>query len=374
MSPFISTLTCGCYFLLVFIVALNPRQVNIKANKWLALFLLSVAFTMIDLPLSKLDMYESYPNLISLTNIFVFLIAPALYFSVLYFVTPTRNFKKKDYWHFLPSFLLLILSIPSYFETKEEKLANLKFANSTADIVSGIVLLIVPMAIYWLISYRKLIRHQRNIQLFASSTETIDLTWLRNFLWGLAILVLLWMNEILKFVPTIVQISPILYAFSAFYLTYFIIKQEEIYPEKAQEALEIQAIIEETEQPAIERKQLLNDEQLASLKEKLTRVIEKNKPYLDSTLNLPKLAKTMSLSTHELSYLINVGFEDNFFGLVNRYRVEESKRILASPQYQHLSMVGIAFEAGFNSKTAFNMAFKKMVGVSPTEFQKLKKP
>jgi AraC-like DNA-binding protein len=372
MSTFIFTLTCGCYLLLGFIVFLNPRRVNIKANKWLALFLFSVAFTIIDLPLSQLKTYEHYPYLINLTNIFVFLIAPSLYFSVVYFVIPTRAFPKKNYGHFIPSLLLFILDIPTYFQAKEEKLATLKLANSTSDIVSGVVLLIVPMSIYWFLAYRKLALHQRNIQLFASSTETIDLTWLRNFLWGLAILVLIWMNEILEIVPTIVQISPILYAFSAFYLAYFVIKQEEIYPEKAQEVLDIQAIIEENEQQTIERKQLLTDEQLASLKEKLTQILENDKPYLDSTLNLPKLAKTMTLSTHELSYLINVGFEDNFFGLVNRYRVEESKRILVSPQYQHLSMVGIAFEAGFNSKTAFNMAFKKTAGVSPTEFQKLK--
>jgi AraC-like DNA-binding protein len=77
----------------------------------------------------------------------------------------------------------------------------------------------------------------------------------------------------------------------------------------------------------------------------------------------------MQLSPHELSYLINVGFENNFYNFVNSYRVEESKTLLTSPKHQHLSMLGIAFEAGFNSKTAFYTAFKKMTGVSPTEFK-----
>jgi AraC-like DNA-binding protein len=74
----------------------------------------------------------------------------------------------------------------------------------------------------------------------------------------------------------------------------------------------------------------------------------------------------LQISIHELSYLINTSFNDNFFNSVNRYRIEESKRILTTPQYQHLSMVGLAFEA------AFNTAFKKMAGVSPTEFHKMK--
>lgn len=77
----------------------------------------------------------------------------------------------------------------------------------------------------------------------------------------------------------------------------------------------------------------------------------------------------MGLSVHELSALINEGFGENFAQFVNRHRVEESKTLLLSEKCAHLSMVGIAFEAGFNSKTAFNTAFKKLVGVSPTAYR-----
>ena len=371
MLSLIVTLTCGFYLLLAFIVALNTQKVNIKANKWLALFLLSVGGVMLNEPFIALKLYERYPHLIGYGKIFILLIAPTLYLSILYFVNPTRIFQKKDYWHFFPTVLVLFLNIPFYLEKKEEKLADLTMIYDVYDRIETFFLVIIPISVYWFFAYRKLTRHQRNVQFFASSIEAIDLSWLRNFLFGIIPIVLLLLNEVLIIFPIVIQISSTLYALSAFYLTYFIVKQVEIFPEKTVEALDIQAIIEETNQNT-ERKKLLNDEQLTVLKEQLKYIMENSKPYLESSLTLHKLANMMSLNTHELSYLVNVGFEDNFFGLINRYRVEESKRILLSTQYQHFSMVGIAFEAGFNSKTAFNTAFKKVEGISPTEFQKLK--
>jgi AraC-like DNA-binding protein len=371
MLSLTTTLTCGFYLLLAFIVAFNPRKVNIKANKWLALFLYSLGGVMLDAPFTALKQYEHYPHLIGYHVIFILLIPPTLYLSILYFVNPTRIFQKRDYWHFFPTAFLLVLKIPFYLEKKEEKLASLKMIPDIYDTVEQIILVIIPISVYWFLAYLKLKRHQRNVQLFASSIEAIDLSWLRNFLFGIIPLVLLVLNEVLMLFPIIIQISFILYALSAFYLTYFIIKQEEIFPKKSLEVLDIQSIIEENEQPT-ERKQLLTDSQLVVLKEQLKHIMEESKPYLESTLTLPKLANIMALNTHELSYLINVGFEDNFFGFVNHYRVEESKRILLSSKYQHLSLIGIAFEAGFNSKTAFYTAFKKIEGISPTEFQKLK--
>ena len=105
-------------------------------------------------------------------------------------------------------------------------------------------------------------------------------------------------------------------------------------------------------------------------KERLIALMENEKPYLDTQLNLFKLAELHGSTVHELSSLINKGFNENFNQFINRYRVEESKKLLVSEQHQNLSMLGIAYEAGFNSKTVFNATFKKMVGKTPTEYRK----
>lgn len=371
MLNFIATLTGGSFFLLAFIVAINSKRVNRVANRWLAVFLLCVAFVIIDEPLANAHFYTKFPIFIGLINLPVFALAPVLYLTVAYFVTPAKQFRRKDLGHFLLFFVMTLLSILILFVPSEQKIKDLETPNANDDTL-GLTLIVLPLAIYWAFSYKKLLTHQKNVRLFSSSTETIDLAWLRYFLWGLAFMLLALLSDYIVVLPLRTYITSLIYLVSAFYLAYFALQQVEIFSTKSQETLDIKTVIEENERTDLPKKQLLNDEQLTTLKQTLTQLMQTEKPYLDSTLSLSKLAQMMHISTHELSYLINIGFDDNFSGFVNRYRVEESKRLLTTPQYQHLSMVGIAFEAGFNSKTAFNTAFKKLTAISPTEFQKLK--
>ncbi len=370
MLDLITILTSGCFFLLAFIVAVNPRRVNITANRWLAVFLVSVALTLIDEPLYKAHFYSKFPVFIALINIPVFGLAPVLYLTVDYFVTPAKKFRKKDLWHFVLLFLITLLTLAYTFTPSEEKLKSLE--NTNEEDFVGLLLIILPLALYWTFAYKKLLSHQKNVRLFSSSIETVDLAWLRYFLWGLALMLLALLSDYVSEIPQKIYITTLIYFLAAFYLAYFALQQGEVFSSKPQETLDIKTIIDENETLDSPKKQLLSEEQLGALKNILSDLMLSERPYLDSNLSLPKLAEKMKISTHELSYLINIGFNDNFSGFINRYRVEESKRLLTTPQYQHLSMVGIAFEAGFNSKTAFNTAFKKVVGMSPTEFQKLK--
>lgn len=158
-----------------------------------------------------------------------------------------------------------------------------------------------------------------------------------------------------------------IYWLGTFFLGYYAIQQKEIYPFAPQELAEIAAIIQE--QPLAHPSASCVDE---ARKEQLRHLMENEKPYLDPELSLPKLAQLMHCSTHELSHLINQGFERNFYQFINSYRIEESKRLLSDPQLDYLTILAIGFEAGFNSKTTFNTTFKQLVGMSPVEFRKLK--
>jgi AraC-like DNA-binding protein len=97
------------------------------------------------------------------------------------------------------------------------------------------------------------------------------------------------------------------------------------------------------------------------------------KVYLDNELSLPQLAEKMAISSQDLSYLINEAYQENFFSFINRHRVEEVKRLLLTKKYDQFNILGIAYQAGFNSKTTFNAAFKKQVGQSPSHFVKTSK-
>ena len=104
---------------------------------------------------------------------------------------------------------------------------------------------------------------------------------------------------------------------------------------------------------------------------RLKKNMEKNKVYLNPDLTLTKLAESTAIPAKHLSQIINEEYELNFNDFINRYRVDEAKRKLVDPAAKDFKLLRIAFEAGFNSKSVFNIAFKKSTGVSPSEFRKL---
>ena len=98
--------------------------------------------------------------------------------------------------------------------------------------------------------------------------------------------------------------------------------------------------------------------------------MEIEKPFLDENLSLYLLAKQSEITQPHLSQIINQHFKMNFYDFINRYRVEEAKQKLTSSNFDHLSVLGIAFDCGFKSKSSFNRYFKKYTGVSPSTFKK----
>ena len=98
--------------------------------------------------------------------------------------------------------------------------------------------------------------------------------------------------------------------------------------------------------------------------------MQKEKPYLQPDLTLSDLAATLKTNTSILSLAINAGFGKNFNDFINEYRVEDFKAKMASKEFQHLTLLAVAFESGFNSKTTFNRAFKKFTNQNPSDFQK----
>jgi len=149
-------------------------------------------------------------------------------------------------------------------------------------------------------------------------------------------------------------------------VAYFFIAQKEIYPFEAPELSSINKIIEEPK--TVLNRQRFSDDALRLLKAKLVNLMEHEKKFLDNELSLPDLAKEMQVSPHDLSYLLNEGFGVNFFRFINSYRVNEAKKLMLSDKYRHLNILGIAYNAGFNSKTTFNTVFKKQTGLSPSQF------
>jgi AraC-like DNA-binding protein len=121
----------------------------------------------------------------------------------------------------------------------------------------------------------------------------------------------------------------------------------------------------ETPQPT---KQALSPEELGKRREQLLQYMDQTQPWLDPEITLSELAQSLGLNVTQMSYLVNAGTGQNFNDFINQYRVDAVKKKMADPSLQHLSLLGIAFECGFNSKATFNRAFKKLTGTAPSTF------
>lgn len=371
MLDLLYALAAGSAILLGFLVVTTRRETNVLANRWLALFLVLLGIFMLDDSLVIFNVYPDYPWLIGFPGLTVAALAPSLFVSVSQFVSPQPAFRRRQLWHFLPFLVLLLLNTPFLlWASAEEKIRESRSNDLTTQTVVLLGLIIFQMVVYLFLSLQQLARHRRNLPNITATTEEVNLNWLWYFVYGVSLMALAWFIEL-----WVVESHHNSGLFSLVYLTgiyaigYFALRQKEVFALTDKEAREVVAFLTPESPPVEARKLVLNTAQLQVLKTRLLHHMDREQPYLDPDLNLPGLARQLGLTLHETSELINVGLGENFAQFVNRYRVEASKHLLLSAAHQHLSMVGIAFEAGFNSKTAFNTAFKKMTGMSPSEFK-----
>lgn len=101
----------------------------------------------------------------------------------------------------------------------------------------------------------------------------------------------------------------------------------------------------------------------------LKQVLKANRYYQDPELNLRSLAEKLDLHPNDLSRIINTVLKKSFNDFINEYRVAEVARKMQEQAFDHLTLLGIAFESGFNSKTTFNRTFKQLTGKSPAEYK-----
>ncbi|ATN05571.1 quinolinate synthetase [Chryseobacterium indologenes] len=356
LNSFIVILIYGSLVLLSLLKLANPLQVNKKANFWFGLFLFLWSTFWLDEILflitgSAIEVHSLLPVR------FVQYMTPIFfYFSVLFFTNPSFTFKLTDVkFLLLPlTFLICLWGIALGYEKPFEYL--------------NIALILIQALFYTLLSYITIRKHQRKIQQFSSNTEGINLNWLEYIILVLLIVNIIYVLYNLFYDPKSLNFFiNAVFLVVIYFVAYYSLKQKEIYPVEEQQRNELISIDADSDKEEVKRK-LISDEELLKIKTQLENIMVLQEPYLDSELNLIKLAEMLSVSTHHLSYVINTGFNKNFFQYVNEFRVEYAKILLKKDS--KLSILGIAYESGFNSKTSFNTTFKKVTGLTPSEFKK----
>ncbi|PIF46194.1 AraC-like DNA-binding protein [Chryseobacterium sp. 52] len=359
LNRFIVVLIYGSLVLLSLLKLSNPLRVNRKANFWFGIFLFLWSSYWLDEVLTLVKESQIEIHSIIAVQVVQFMTPVMFYFSVLFYTNPSFKFKISDLKYLILPFIFLINIVLQRFGG---------FEDNTVFNFAFIGLILFQALFYTGLSYFTIRKHKKRIQQFSANTEGINLNWLEY------ITVIIFIINIIYVVYNLSYDSKALNFFIngvfllvIYFVGYYSLKQKEIYPLEEKQREELISIDENLETEEVKKK-LISDNELVKIKNQLEEIMSQQKPYLDSELNLIRLSELLSISTHHLSYVINTGFKKNFFQYVNEYRIGYAKKLLKDSQSK-LSILGIAYESGFNSKTSFNTTFKKLTDQTPSEYK-----
>ena len=131
-----------------------------------------------------------------------------------------------------------------------------------------------------------------------------------------------------------------------------------------------QEVFESTDPPHKYQNIQIDPSDFDHARSSILQAMEKDKPYLDEAFTLAKLSKHIKLPPYLTSHVINKGFSTNFPDFINGYRIKEARSKLISPAYRKMKIAQVAYDCGFNSLSAFNAAFKKNTGTTPSSYRK----
>jgi AraC-like DNA-binding protein len=358
---FLATISTGLIFTcLLFFV----KRINRKANRFLGLALLVIVLWMswvlsIDIQLGKYFPYWSWlPWQFSLS------IGPLIYWYVRKLVNPGRKFKPVDWLHFNPLLIEQGVLVIEILESR--KIGGSTYDSAAFAILNPIVqaLALVSVLTYLFLSLHLLRNYHRELAGQLSDADRYQYRWLQRLLAGFGFLWLLW--------APFTAVDFICYHYglgiNSYYPLYLLLSVMIVWI-GVEAFLRPEFVPIELPQvkPAVARE--LPSADVVRLAAWLEGQMTQNLFYRNAGLTLRGLAEELDLHPNELSRIINAGTGKNFNDFVNAYRIEDVMRKIQDSAYDHITLLGIAFDCGFNSKTTFNRTFKQLTGKSPAEYK-----
>lgn len=294
-----------------------------------------------------------------------FLFGPMVYFYFKAQVNRSFSLSRKDLWHAVP--YLVYFTYGMFFFVQGPEAVQQNQAASYNMVVSYIMrIALVISFIYYLSQCLKIYHSYRlwSLNQF-SNTELIDFKWFRNFLYAMIFWLLF--REVMNVMSLFMELDfyqdwwwNLALVAVAFYIGMAGYAQRQ--PAKIHFDIESQpATFESTEKSPAK-------DQYSGLADKLTRIMNEERLFLQPELNLQELAQHLQTTPARLSATINQQFGQNFNDYINSLRVEAFIQQYQSNTKQHYTLLALALDSGFNSKATFNRAFKKIKGTSPKDY------
>jgi AraC-like DNA-binding protein len=356
------------------------------ADKFLALILLTYTLRVGSWMLGFAGWYDSHDG--HTTFMFYFptnhwlAIGPLFYFYFFYITDSQFKWERRYWWHFLPEGIWLLRSLsifiadlvvahwirgeelPLFYHTHGEWLDHgWGFFDKVFTIAEPISIIV-----YVYLTLRLFRQYRIYILENFSDTGQIHFSWLRNILVAFVVGYLVWIAFDIADAISVEGLSYVEDWYSFFFLGLLIYYLSIAgFANGSLERPQLQLHFKPDSNETANNTSAFEKE-LGTCRGKIESCLAQQKPHLQPDLSLSEMASQLNLSPATLSKAINAGFQKNFNELINEYRVMEVKEKLADPAFAHLTMLAIALECGFSSKATFNRVFKKLEGVSPSEY------
>jgi len=377
------------YSILLLIKAYKTEN---KSNYWLSIFLFLCSLFIAPWMLGFAGWYDNQPyrDVLFYTPFQqLFFMGPVIYFYTQSLLNPSFKLSKKDIFHFFPGIFYLLL-MGSFWLYDQFIFGDYFFYKDGMDKdfeswyqYSGFA----SMTIYFILSILYYNKYKKLIVQVTSNADTLLFRWIRNYLFAFLSMICIrlaftllsiifpqldsyqgtwWfflMFSLILYYIAVTGYSNSISSKISFRMSVFdrnpILLTDNSTSDKKEEAvidIEHELVVPETS-PEIE-----------GWKSKIEDVLLTEKLYQNPELTLTDIAKKLNTNAAVISKAINQGFKMNFNDLINNYRVEAVKKMLEQGEHKKSTLLGIAFDCGFNSKATFNRAFKKNSGISPKEY------
>ncbi len=393
---FIHTIVYGILFLVRY------KRESQPSSLWLGFFLILAALYISPWMLGFAGWYGTQPYrdlLFYLPFQQLFLIGPFIFFYVSSLFNPQFRLRGKLWLHFLPAALYLLFCLVMvvydklivhhyYFLIREE---DPDFADWYQ--ITGFL----SMITYFIASIRYYYGYKRAIEAVMSNAAEFLFAWVRNFLVAFLLILVAWL---------VIELAGLFFMFTynsswwyflgfslcCYYIaiagysnsveTRLFMKRGFFQSERSGfylksnpgsrlgYAAEVVEEIHLDDSPFLEENE---PEDYSAWKDRIEQLLKEELLYQDPDLSLFDLAKKLTTNVSLLSKIINRGFNSNFNDLINSYRIKQYVELLNKGEHKRQTLLSLAFECGFNSKTTFNRAFRKQTGLSPQQYIKTNK-
>ena len=348
----------------IFLASLILVKRVTKGNVFLFLLILLFSFYLFENVIYSSGYLVELPHLFLATLPLIFLIGPLFYQYIRSSLNKDFRLRPLDVVHLFPFLFELIILVPFY--RLDENIKILVYERSqvatTREGISiffvGYLIFILSTFWYFFASYRLLKSHS-----ISNTKSRKRLKWLRlasatffSYMF-FSLILSIWMRIAPEITPIYFHVNLILMSLMVYGIGYVSYLNPDLFDSLSKKSIYTFSALDEV--------------QMELLANRLTQLMTNEQPYLKSDITAEDISKSLDISKHQLSQVLSLGLQSSFYELVNHYRVEHSKTILTSPEYDHAKILHIAFDSGFTNKASFLRNFKKYTGQTPTTFRNL---